>query len=179
MSLRLFVAAELPGEVVEALLGWRPDDDRLRPVAPEALHVTLAFLGSRAEDDVPVVEAALDRARRPVIALALGDALWLPRRRPRVLAVELFDGDGALADLQRDVSAGLEEGIGWTPERRPFLAHVTVARVRPGAGGRLPEPGDPPVLGPFPAAALTLFRSHLSPRGARYESLWQGSLDSA
>ena len=179
MSLRLFVAAELPGEVVEALVGWRPRDDGLRPVAPEAMHVTLAFLGSREEDDIPVVEAALERAQRPVTALALGEALWLPRRRPRVLAVELDDVDGALGALQRDVSAGLEEGIGWTPERRPFLAHVTVARVRPGGGGRLPEPGEPPVLGPFPAAALTLFRSHLSPRGARYESLWRGALDSA
>ena len=179
MSLRLFVAAELPGEVVEALAGWRPRDDALRLVAPEALHVTLAFLGAREEADVEVVEAALERARRPVTALALGEALWLPRRRPRVLAVELDDVDGALGALQRDVAAGLQDGIGWAPERRPFLAHVTVARVRHGAGGRLPEVADAPVLGPFPAAALTLFRSHLSPRGARYESLWSTGLDSA
>ncbi|HEY3019135.1 MAG TPA: RNA 2',3'-cyclic phosphodiesterase [Solirubrobacteraceae bacterium] len=179
MSLRLFVAAELPGKVVQALVDWRPRADALRPVAPEALHVTLAFLGARAEDDVPVIQAGLEHARRPVTALALGEALWLPRRRPRVLAVELDDLDGALGTLQRDVSAGLEEGIGWTPERRPFLAHVTVARVRPGAGGHVPDAGEAPVLGPFPAAALTLFRSHLSPRGARYESLWRATLDSA
>ena len=171
MTLRLFVAAELPGEVVETLVEWRPRADGLRPVAPEALHVTLAFLGAREEGDVALIAPVLERVARPVDGLSLERALWLPKRRPRVLAVELGDADGALGALQAELAAGLQEAIGWQPERRPFLAHVTVARVRSGGGGHPPAADDPPALRPFGAPALTLFRSLLSPRGARYEPL--------
>ena len=175
MTLRLFVAAELPGDVVEALVDWRPRADALRPVAPEALHVTMAFLGAREEDDVAAIAPVLEQVARPAEALSVQRAMWLPKRRPRVLAVELGDADGALAAMQAELAAGLQEAIGWTPERRPFLAHVTVARVRSGAQ-RLPEGGDPPALGPFGAPALTLFRSLVSARGARYEPLTRSKL---
>jgi RNA 2',3'-cyclic 3'-phosphodiesterase len=174
LKIRLFLAAELPREAVDALVGWRPRGDALRLLAPEALHVTLAFLGWRGEEDVAPLSAVVEASARPVAQLSLGEALWLPRRRPRVLAVGLDDGDGALGAVQSEVARALQEAVGWTPERRAFLAHVTVARVR--GGGRLPDAGTPPRLGPFAASALTLFRSHLSSGGARYEALARASL---
>jgi 2'-5' RNA ligase len=174
-SLRLFVAAELPGEAVDALVGWRPRADGLRPVAPEALHVTLAFLGAREEDEVATIAPMLDAAARPVRALSLGAPLWLPKRRPRVLAVDLGDADGALAALRADVVERLQAGIGFEPERRGFLAHVTVARVRAGTR-ELPAVEPPEPLGLFAASAVTLFQSRLHPRGARYEALARATL---
>src|SRR4051812_33033692 len=175
MSVRLFVAAELPADVVEALVRWRPSADGLRALAPEALHVTLAFLGWRDDADAPAVAGLLEGLARPVGGLSVVQALWLPRRRPRVLAVELHDADGALAALQSETAAALSEAIDWQPERRPFLAHVTVARVRGGA--RAPALAPPPEAGTFAAAALTLFRSHLSPSGSRYEPVARVALD--
>jgi 2'-5' RNA ligase len=169
LSARLFVAAELPGDVVDALVRWRPRADGLRPLAPEALHVTLAFLGWRDEEEIALLAGLLEGLARPVERLSVADALWLPPRRPRVLAVELGDEDGALTELQRDTAAAIAGAIDWQPERRPFLPHVTVARVRSGA--RAPRLDPPPALGPFPAPALTLFRSHLGPGGSRYEAL--------
>lgn len=174
MTARLFVAAELPEDVVDALVRWRPRADGLRPLAPEALHVTLAFLGWRDEAEIPVVGGLLAGLARPVDGLSVAAARWLPPRRPRVLAVELADPGAALAALQRDVAAALADAVGWVPERRSFLPHVTVARLRTGA--RPPEPGPAPELGPFAAPALTLFRSHLGPGGARYEALARASL---
>jgi RNA 2',3'-cyclic 3'-phosphodiesterase len=176
LSARLFVAAELPEEVVDALVRWRPRGDALRAIAPESLHVTLAFLGWRDEADIDILGGLLDGLARPVGGLSVGGARWLPLRRPRVLAVELDDADGALAGLQRDVADRVGEAVGWEPEKRPFLAHVTVARVRGRA--RVDDPGDPPALGPFAAPALTLFRSHLGPAGSRYEALARARLGS-
>lgn len=176
MSLRLFVAAELPDDVVDALVAWRPRADALRPVAREALHLTLAFLGWREESDARAVAAALRPLERPVGALSLAAARWLPPRRPRVLAVDVADGRGELAALQAAVVGALAEAVGFVPERRPFLAHVTVARVRSGAPAPRAELPDPPDLG-FAASALTLFRSHLGSAGARYEPLAQVALD--
>jgi RNA 2',3'-cyclic 3'-phosphodiesterase len=174
LSARLFVAAELPEEVVDALVRWRPRDDALRALAPESLHVTLAFLGWRDEAEIDVLGGLLDGLARPVGRLSVGGARWLPPRRPRVLAVELDDADGALAALQRDVAAAIHAAVGWQPEKRPFLAHVTVARVRGRA--RADDLRDPPALGPFAAPALTLFRSHLGSGGSRYEALARAPL---
>jgi 2'-5' RNA ligase len=62
----------------------------------------------------------------------------------------------------------------YEPERRPFWPHVTLARVRGAGRGGGPRV-EPIALAPpeatFDARQVTLYRSHLSPRGARYEPL--------
>jgi 2'-5' RNA ligase len=165
---RLFVALELPDHVRGTLERWRPRDGALRPVAEEQLHVTLAFLGERDAAQAAVVAELLPAVRRPVRALALGGVLALPPRRPRVLAVTVQDGDGALGALQADVATGLDAAIGWRSEHPRFLAHVTVARVRGRLAAPVP-PSSPPPSGRFAATALTLFRSHTGAGGSRYE----------
>jgi RNA 2',3'-cyclic 3'-phosphodiesterase len=174
LSVRIFVAAELPGEVVEALADWCPRDDGLRRLPVESLHVTLAFLGWREDADMPVVGDLLEPLARPVGGLAVGEALWLPKRRPRVLSVRIEDGRGQLGVLQAEAGAAIRAAIDWEPEHREFLPHLTVARTRVGARPGPVEP--PPDLGPFAATALTLFRSHLGPGGSRYEAVARASL---
>ena len=171
----LFVAAELPERAVDALLAWRPEHEALRPVPRESLHVTLAFLGERPEDVVAAVGGLVEELARPVEGLTLERARWLPPRRPRVLAVELGAADG-LAEVQAALVTALERAIGFVPEKRRFLPHVTVARVR----GRAPDDELPalPYAGEFAATSLTLFRSRLSSKGARYEPLARASLTS-
>jgi 2'-5' RNA ligase len=171
---RLFVAAELPEPVVAALVRWQPALAAVRPVASGSLHLTLAFLGERSSAEASAAAEVVRSVAAPVDGLTLGAARWLPPRRPRVLAVEVEDGGGGLGALQVAVVAGLEAAIGFVPERRRFLAHVTVGRVR--SRGLAPAPGaagDLPALprgAPFALAALTLMRSKLGGgRAARYE----------
>ncbi len=167
----------------DALSAWRSDVvasvSGLRPVRTEDLHATLCFLGSRSEDEIDEIAAACGVvAGEPVVESAFGEILWLPSRRPRVLAVSLSDPDGVLGRIQT-VLAGARSAGGWyAPESRPFLAHVTVARVGRDARVR------PVALPPPPASAVrcprvTLYRSRLSPSGARYEALTSVSLGSA
>ena len=176
MSVRLFVAADLPDDVRDALVAWRPSDDALRPVAPEYLHVTLAFLGACEESLVDAIGAAAVACAAPVGSLRVGDGLWLPPRRPRVLAVALEDPDGRLGAVQAAVVAAMARVAGHAPEDRPFLPHVTVARVR--RGSRVPRGSlaAAPALR-FAPTALTLYRSFLSPHGARYEALASAPLE--
>lgn len=166
------MALELPADVVAALesLARTAARDGLRLVPPESLHVTLAFLGERPDEEVEPIAAALRGVAVPVGALALREAAWLPPRRPSVLAVDLDDRDAACARLQRAVSEALVRLGAFTPERRPFRPHVTVARVRRGARVErtLPVIADHPT---FAASALTLYRSRLSPKGASYHAL--------
>jgi 2'-5' RNA ligase len=165
---RLFVALDLPEAVRDALASLTPDPQVWRPVKPEALHVTLAFLGSRPESDVERIAPLL--VPSPAPPLALGKVLLLPPRRARVLTVELEDPTGALVELQAGLSARLEAAGVYTPEKRRFRPHVTVARLRPRV--------DPPrsaalAVEPlqFVGEAVTLYVSRLHPSGARYEPL--------
>lgn len=174
MKARLFVALDLPAPVVEALVAWRDaalDGRReLRPIAAEAMHVTLCFLGWLEEAAIEPLSGAVRDCAAPVAALRLGAPLWLPRRGPRVLAVALEDPHGSLLALQERLVGSLVDG-GWhRPEARPFLAHVTVARVRKDAHVRAQTLDAPPAL-VFAGAALTLYRSRLERTGARYEAL--------
>ena len=142
----------------------------LRRLPRESLHVTLAFLGHRPDEQAGGIAEAVAACAAPVPALGLAEPAWLPPRRPRVLAVDLVDGEGACSRVQACVSDALAALGVYTPEERPFRPHVTVARVRKGArvDTALPEPPDAQT---FAARALTLYRSHLGRQGARYEPL--------
>jgi 2'-5' RNA ligase len=184
---RLFVAVDPPPQACEQLAAWtraastglglragkggRPP---LRLLAPETLHLTLCFLGSRPVGEIEAIAGALSPGSGPVGELRVGAPVWLPPRRPRALAVEVHDDDGELAALQAEVSRAIVAVSGWEPERRRFRAHITLARI--GAGSVLSSsrgesslPATPPLR--FTPAALILYRSWLSRAGASYEPL--------
>lgn len=170
--MRLFVALELPDEVLDVLevFAARAEHAGLRDLPRESLHVTLAFLGQRPDEEAGAIAAAVEACAAPVGGLRLGPPAWLPPRHPRVLAVDLDDTEGACGRVQACVSDALVALRAYTPETRPFRPHVTVARVKKGARVETSLP-EPPVVDTFAATALTLYRSHLGPKGARYEAL--------
>jgi 2'-5' RNA ligase len=145
----------------------------MRLVDVEMLHVTLCFLASRPLAEVPALREAVGSAglgAGAVDGLSLGAPLWLPPRRPRVLAVEVQDLGERLGELQRDVAREVSDAIDWQAERRRFRPHVTVARMREGAAPRNRELEPTPAV-VFAGEAVTLYRSWLAPEGASYEAL--------
>ena len=167
MSVRLFVALDLPPEARAALARFRDDaaDPAVwRPVGDDALHVTLAFLGHRPEAEVAVVEGVLAALPGAAPPLVLAGALLLPPRRARVLCAAIADPEEVLGGLQRAVSDALAHAGVYEPERRPFRAHATVARLRSGA--RPPSAVDAaPEAVAFAGEAVTLYRSQPGPGG--------------
>jgi 2'-5' RNA ligase len=172
---RLFVALELPDAVRDQLSRWAARAaqslDGVRLIAPSDLHSTLCFLGWRSRGEIDAIrEACGILTSHPAPELRVGEATWLPPRRPRVLAVELADVSGALARAQAALSEVLEAGGWYRREQRPYLAHVTVARMARGARASKRALPDAPAL-TFRASCVTLYRSRLLPSGARYEPL--------
>jgi RNA 2',3'-cyclic 3'-phosphodiesterase len=186
---RLFVALDLPDEVRAGLVAWGREalaDPSLRPVAPESLHVTLAFLGYRPEKEIERIAEVVEESVGPAPWVELRDPEQRPPRgRARLYALPVISpGTEALqAGLERRL---VEEGF-YKPEKRPFWPHVTVARVRPEArGSRRPAvvsgpPGPVPerLAEPRIAIRMTLYRSVLQPSGARYVPLAQVKLPGA
>lgn len=132
---RLFVACDLPGEVVRALSRWQLHElegrDDLR--ATVSMHLTLAFLGDVRKDKVPHVVEALATVPFAPFALKLDEPVFLPRRgAKKIVALSLSDPGGGLRKLQADVSRVLAQTGLFKPGKRPWLPHVTVARYRHG-----------------------------------------------
>ena len=174
----MFVALDLPDDARERLVRWRDlllDGRRdVRPVRPEALHVTLVFLGwqdeSAAERIADAAFGSLPAAPAPRLAAA--GVRPVPPRDARLFALDLHDEAGRAGALQEAISGALEAGGWYRPEKRPFWPHMTLARVKRGER-RVPSPPDrpPPPADPFDAGTLTLSRSTLRPQGAIYEPL--------
>ena len=175
MSARLFAALELPATVRADLASFGREaashDGALRAVREDALHLTLAFLGHRALDDIDPAREVIRGVHSPAPRLTLSEPLWLAPRRPHVLTLALEEAGGVLAALQAQVVARLADALAWEPEKRAFRPHVTVARVRRGWRPRVGDPPDAP-RATFVAEGVVLFRSHLGGGGpSRYEAL--------
>jgi len=167
---RLFVALDLPSEIRDALAALVPARPELRPVPVEALHVTLVFIGHRREEEVAEIGIAVRDSVHGLrgATLRASDVVPIPRRgRPRLFALDLVDDGGRAGEIQAAVSSALEPW--YEPEKRPFWPHVTLARVRKGERARRLDV-EPPA-DEFVASEVTLYRSHLSPKGARYEAV--------
>lgn len=135
--------------------------------------MTLAFLGYLPEEAIARVETCLVTvAGSPAPVLTPLALKPLPPRRPRVFALELADEAGRAVALQARLSDALEAERLYTPERRAFWPHVTLARVKRGeTAAPVPASAPPPPPEPLEASEVVLYQSHLSPRGARYEAL--------
>lgn len=165
---RLFCALPLPADVVESVVRWQEEEEfsgatGARLVGPENLHVTLAFLGRTPADRVTEVVDALGKAARGVeerIVLRVRE--YRETRSVGMLLLE--DEGGRAAGLAGGLQARLEALGLYRPEKRPWLAHLTVFRFR--ARPRLHP--VPPDLGRVSPSEAALYHSVLRPGGAQY-----------
>jgi 2'-5' RNA ligase len=183
---RLFVALDLPDRVRDGLEVWQAralTDPALRPVAPQALHVTLCFLSYHPERAIERIASVVTGVQpRPVEIRFEPEPRAVPPRRPRLFAVG--GQSPAASALQAELSDRLEAERYYRPEKREFWTHVTVARVRSERGSRgRGRRGKPMRVEAAPAGLpteltescvtprLALYRSFLRPSGAEYVRL--------
>ena len=178
---RLFVAVELPDAVRDAIhdaaAPWRRSLAGFRWSAPEALHLTVAFIGSVDPGDVDAIEGAVEAAAAEVAPIPTGLTRFgsFPERgKARVLWVGLDDPPDRLARLAATVAASLD---GFLEPERPAVppAHHDRPRAAPGSRSRRAARGCRAGVR-FEIDALTLFRSHLGGEAPRYERLGRWNL---
>ena len=174
---RTFIALDADLSVREELGAWLRGAQagrQLRAVRPANMHLTLAFLGERDDAEISLVAGILATHADLAPRLAVGAPVWLPARRPRVLAVEIRPLDERLIELQGRIADSLGRTLDWK-RPRSFRPHITVARIGRAGSPRL-EPLPPTPQLEFTAGSLTLYRSFLLPEGAEYRALNSWSL---
>ncbi len=101
------------------------------------LHLTLVFLGATDPARLSAYETALADFTPPALELVLDRYGYWPQ--PRILWLGSSHTPPELYALVADLHQRLR-GCGFTPERRAFQAHITLARNHPG-----PAPVEPSV----------------------------------
>jgi RNA 2',3'-cyclic 3'-phosphodiesterase len=181
---RLFVGVQLcdalredataAAESLRARLGSRLV---ARWVAPEQLHITVRFIGHVDDSDAPAV---IDAVSPPIplnpFDLRFGGCGVFPRSGPpRVIWIALAEGLASCGAIHAELDRRLSR-LGFEPETRPFSAHLTLARVKDVRGSTARDIRNI-VTTPIESSGIcqvthaTLFQSHLSPKGSRYETV--------
>lgn len=175
---RIFVALPLPPAVAGELARALPPLPGLKRVAPELLHVTLAFVGPVGEDRVADVITAARTAAAASGALDIG-----------LTTVGRFPDHGRTSVIWAGTSAAGEaiERLGGAVraelarrrvpfDGKPLRTHVTLARVRDSASADQAEAIDAAVKAArvdglaFRAEDVHVMESRLTPKGPLYST---------
>jgi 2'-5' RNA ligase len=180
-DIRSFIAIEVPpalkSRMEEILRELRRTDADVKWVRPEAVHLTLKFLGSIRPEDVERISLALSSVIAggdPFEVRVQGMGCFPNPRNPRVVWMGVDRGKEELVSLQKAVEKKMSE-LSFPPEDRPFSPHLTLGRVRSPRGKagltQALEKHKGADIGIFQAREVILFRSELRPAGAVYTKL--------
>jgi len=185
-DIRSFIAVAMDEGIIARLAALQQELRRAEApvswVRPEGMHLTLKFLGNVPEGQIPRIGDALQgvtAARAPFRICVEGAGAFPNLRRPRVVWADVREGREALIELAAAVDAALA-GLGFPPEDRPFSPHLTLGRVKaPNHLEHLAALIQSHVddrFGEMTAREVILFRSELSPNGAKYTPLRRAAL---
>jgi 2'-5' RNA ligase len=184
-EIRSFIAIELSEEAKEGLARLRKELERdehkfVKWVDPGGIHLTLKFLGNIPSKRVTEITKAIEEAARGISPFHLeisGLGAFPSLRQARVLWVGIGGEVDKLSRLQQNIDSTLA-ALGFAKEERPFVPHLTLARIRQGASpperrsfGELVGSTTFEDKYPVEVEAVRLMRSQLTPAGAIYTCL--------
>ena len=187
-KIRAFVAVPMTDEIKRAVAEI---EDELREaradvkwVVPGNVHITLKFLGNVLIDTVDSLVRILAETLQgePSFDVILAGTGTFPegRRAPRVVWIGMEEGKDRLAEIAGKIEEACSR-LGFEKEARPFRPHLTIGRVRRGAGNldRLGERVEQVEFKPLKLRVdrVNLVRSKLSPRGPAYTVLESFALE--
>jgi RNA 2',3'-cyclic 3'-phosphodiesterase len=177
--MRLFVALDIPAAVravlAEMIEPLRPEAPGSRWSAAGALHITLKFLGHTNAQQLEPIRQALARIALPEqISVAFRGVGFFPdEKKPRVMwcGVEASEN---FFELAAAIEKALEP-LGFERETRPYVPHVTLARLNSARNiEKLVRAAAPLKSYDFGAARESefhLYESVLKPSGSEYKKL--------
>jgi 2'-5' RNA ligase len=177
--MRLFVALEIDPALRDALAKFvgplKSESPGARWSKPEAMHVTLKFLGATDPDKLESVRTILANIISPEpISLQFRCIGFFPdEKRPRVMWCGI-EATPNLFELAADIENSLVE-LGFEPEARRFTPHLTLARLNSARHLekliRAAAPLKSYDFGTARESKFHLFESVLKPSGSEYKKL--------
>jgi 2'-5' RNA ligase len=192
--IRTFIAVELDPHLQQAIGGAQDSlKDELQRLAPgvrlhwvrvEAIHLTLKFLGDIEESQVGGILQALEMVGHDHVPFSIdvkGLGVFPDLRAPRVVWMGLSGHADRLVRLAGAIDVALTS-LGFQAEQKPYLPHLTLARVKERArdiGKALADSGvtrESKLMGTLSVQAVALMKSELTPSGSIYTRLGLATL---
>lgn len=121
---RIFIAIDLPDTVKAALGKIRGDTGHIKWIPKRNMHLTLRFIGGMDADQVEDLQQKLTAIQLQSFTLSLQHLghfnkhiLWINTDMPK-----------ALVSLKKAVDEQVGT-LGFKPDTRPFMPHITLARI--------------------------------------------------
>ncbi len=184
--MRSFIAIDIDSKVRENLKDmvtrFKKVSSKIKWVKPEAMHLTLKFLGNINKKEADQIKEIMDNvsAGYSIFHLECKGIGTFPQRsrKPKIIWAGIKENT-SLKALQSHLETELEK-IGFLREKRSFHSHLTLGRVKKNAEVQrlLPELeiNQDSVFGKTKVDRLTLFKSTLTPSGAIYDILYESPL---
>jgi 2'-5' RNA ligase len=188
--IRTFIAVDLPPSVLDALeqitsqLKEKLPNTPVRWVDVQKMHLTLKFLGDISKENIGMVEKILrsEGAKRSVMEIGIGGIGAFPKmRHPRVIWIGV-EAPPDLFDLRRGIEDGVAR-LGYNYDKYEFTPHLTLGRISRKASardvrtvGNVLHDFQVGFIGVARIEAVHLYRSDLSPDGAKYSCLYSAPL---
>lgn len=179
--MRLFFALKvseaIKADIAAAVQAFPLRNPPWRWIPTGNMHLTLKFLGEVDERILPDLNAVAEDAAKQVkpFRVAYGAFGGFPNlSNPRVIFFEAKEGKRGLSEIAHLLESGVEP-LGIDRERRPFTAHLTLARIKePLPRGMVERIATVPPLPPTAVQDVdrfVLMQSHLAREGATYEEM--------
>ena len=184
-NIRSFIAIELPDELKRGLKVFQdrlklPKYNFVKWVAVDGIHMTLKFLGNitlKQTDEVKSSLASIAQFQQKFALKTANIGAFPDTQRIRILWLGLEGDISKLIELQQTLdSSFLRQGF--KSEKRPFIPHLTLARVKQNCHlnerrefGELIEGAKYEPIYYFEVDKISIMRSHLLPGGAVYSKI--------
>lgn len=174
--MRVFVGIPLPltakKAIYDPLHPLRDKFNRVRWVAYENYHVTVAFIGEVETDAVDQISELLESVSHAPFKASGNRLGQFPRTGPpRVIHVPVEEGSAECCAIYESVVETVRPFLIRRPEKK-YEPHITIARVKGKPnGGLVKEIELSEVCTEFTIDKFTLYLSELTPRGSKYTVL--------
>jgi len=177
---RVFIAINLPSKVKKKLSFFQEEllDLPVKWVEKDNFHITLAFIGNLSDQETGAVCQDLEKIKGEIspFSVSFNEISYdsMSKKVPRLIWAKGEKSED-FSFLKEKVDLILKESIGFIPDKREFLPHITLARVKKWQWKKI-DPEERPevrrdVSFSFGVDSIEIMESKLKPSGAEYIEL--------
>jgi 2'-5' RNA ligase len=177
MYRRIFIAINIPGRIRKKLAQHQADWPELpaKWTKEENLHITVIFLGSVSEMDLPDICKITNEVakRHEPFLIKLNQVCYGPNKKipPRMIWAK-GNPSMELTKLKEDLNKSLSESVNFHKEEKALIPHVTLARIKAWDWKKI-EPEERPIVEKeidfeFEIESIDIMESELNKTGPEY-----------
>ncbi|RZD15326.1 MAG: RNA 2',3'-cyclic phosphodiesterase [Candidatus Acidulodesulfobacterium ferriphilum] len=140
---RLFIAVDLPSAIKKRVTQFvksarLADTKYFRPVPQKNLHITILFLGNIELNQEAVIKKLLSEIEIKNFDISVGNNLFFSLGNSSgIVYLKIKKGARELKLIYENLLKGvLNSGINIKIDKRPFMPHITLARIKDGSNNK-------------------------------------------